>query len=226
MRDTVKNKEYFFKCISYEKDRVNKFSQALESIGIENIKGKNNAMTYLGNFNKNLFKLSYSVGDSIENIYFYYEKWIKYYSEICTGNDSIYDVIDIFSIGVFYKKKKKFFEKYLITIINKLNLDEGMLNFCLCYLEMDFKEGKESKLSYINSLLESDNKVDKLMSILKEWYQLHQDAYWYDTHKSKNDTYCGYWSFELGAIVKILQLDDEELKQQQYYPYDLVHFND
>lgn len=226
MRDKVKNEEYFINCINYEKDRINKFSRALEEIGEQNVKGLNKALTYLANFNKNLFKLSYSIGYSIEDTYYYYKEWIKYYSEICTESDSLYDVIDMFSIGVFYKDRKDDFEKYLILIINKINLEEGMLNLCLCYLESDLKKISESKLPYINILLKSDCKADLLISISREWYKFHQDAYWYDMHKSKNDTYCGYWSFDLGAIVKIFQLDDEELRQQQTYPYDLVHFND
>ena len=32
------------------------------------------------------------------------------------------------------------------------------------------------------------------------------------------------WSFEAGAIAKILNLDDECLKGAKYYPYDLAHF--
>lgn len=36
----------------------------------------------------------------------------------------------------------------------------------------------------------------------------------------------GYWSFESGALVKILGLDDSSLKEVQYYPYDMVHWNE
>lgn len=226
MRDIVKNEEYFLKCISYEKDRIIKFSQALKSIETDNIKGRYNALIYLANFNKNLFKLSYSIGESIEGIYSYYEEWIKYYSEVCTEYDGIYDVIDILSIATFYKNRKTEFERYLITIIHKINLNDGMLNLCLKHLDLDYKEATKSKLPYLNKLLESDNKVEILKSIPKEWYEFHKDAYWYNSHKSKNDTYCGYWSFDLGAVVKILKLDDKVLKQEKYYPYDLVHFND
>lgn len=34
----------------------------------------------------------------------------------------------------------------------------------------------------------------------------------------------GYWSFETGAVVKLLNLDDSSLKGVPYYPYDLVHY--
>ena len=36
----------------------------------------------------------------------------------------------------------------------------------------------------------------------------------------------GYWSFESGALVKVLGLDDSSLKGLPYYPYDMVHWND
>ncbi|WP_404479111.1 PoNe immunity protein domain-containing protein [Sphingobacterium sp. ML3W] len=38
--------------------------------------------------------------------------------------------------------------------------------------------------------------------------------------------YTGYWSFESGTLVKILSLDDGSCKELQYYPYDLVHWED
>ena len=43
-------------------------------------------------------------------------------------------------------------------------------------------------------------------------------------HKAKEKLYYGYWSFEAGAIAKILNLDDSNLKNVPYYPYDLVHY--
>jgi hypothetical protein len=45
-------------------------------------------------------------------------------------------------------------------------------------------------------------------------------------HKSQWNIHSGYWSFESGALVKILGLDDSSLKDTQYYPYDMVHWED
>ena len=42
--------------------------------------------------------------------------------------------------------------------------------------------------------------------------------------RAKEKLYYGYWSFEAGAIAKILNLDDSNLKDVPYYPYDLVHY--
>lgn len=62
------------------------------------------------------------------------------------------------------------------------------------------------------------------MYLSKVWYS--ENCGCYEAHKSTQNIYYGYWSFEAGAIAKMLLLNDEELKEQQYYPYDLVHFND
>lgn len=71
---------------------------------------------------------------------------------------------------------------------------------------------------------DKENAVKLLKNYLqKKWYKAHNEMSWYNSHKSKNDTYCGYWAFETGALVKIPGLNDEELKDVPYYPYDLAH---
>lgn len=79
-----------------------------------------------------------------------------------------------------------------------------------------FISSKQSKLLAID-------KIEKY--IKKEWYRGHSDCSWYNDHKY-GIVHNGYWSFESGALVKILGLDDSILKGQPYYPYDMVHWAD
>ncbi len=67
-------------------------------------------------------------------------------------------------------------------------------------------------------------KAERLIKefITKDWYKEHKEAGWYNSHKSKHDTYFGYWSFETAAVVKIMNLDDSSFSDCQYYPKDLV----
>ena len=60
--------------------------------------------------------------------------------------------------------------------------------------------------------------------IVDKWYKLHKECAWYDSHKNNKNLYTGYWSFEAGAVAKILGIDDSSLKDVKYYPYDLVHY--
>ena len=38
---------------------------------------------------------------------------------------------------------------------------------------------------------------------LKKWYKAHSFEYWHDIHRKDENLYFGYWSFELGALIKI-----------------------
>lgn len=55
----------------------------------------------------------------------------------------------------------------------------------------------------------------------KDFYHKHMNLY--NSHKSKANIYCGYWSFEAAAIAKIMGLDDTSFIDNQYYPKELVH---
>ena len=75
----------------------------------------------------------------------------------------------------------------------------------------------------MKELVKERDKSDLLEKYLKEdWYNKEYECY--GAHKSSQNIYYGYWSFEAGAIAKILNLDDSNLKNVQYYPYDLVHY--
>ncbi len=56
------------------------------------------------------------------------------------------------------------------------------------------------------------------------------DRQWYKTlHEgiiSQEGCYRGFWCIEAAALVKALKLDDTELKECKYYPYDMAHFCD
>jgi Domain of unknown function (DUF1911) len=48
--------------------------------------------------------------------------------------------------------------------------------------------------------------------------------YWYDAHKGpEGGEFVGYWCFESAAVVKACGIDDKEIREQQYYPKDLLH---
>ncbi|MBQ4818857.1 PoNe immunity protein domain-containing protein [Aquimarina sp. MMG016] len=70
------------------------------------------------------------------------------------------------------------------------------------------------------------NDKEEAAKLVKEFLEkdfYHKHSGFYNSHKSKANTYYGYWSFEAAAIVKIMGLDDSSFIDQQYYPKDLVH---
>jgi hypothetical protein len=72
---------------------------------------------------------------------------------------------------------------------------------------------------YINSASDIQRYLDK------EWYKGHNESPWHDLHLvNEVHRYFGYWAWEAAAIAKIKNIDDSDLKDQLYYPYDAVHW--
>ena len=71
-----------------------------------------------------------------------------------------------------------------------------------------------------------DRKKETFLKYLRGWYISHPHSSWYDSHKNeKFKLYFGYWCFEAGTIAKRLGIYDSDLQNEQYYPYDIVHFD-
>lgn len=69
--------------------------------------------------------------------------------------------------------------------------------------------------------------LKELNLFLKHWYKDLAGTGWHDSHKpnekGEQGGYFGYWSFEAGAAVLLLGIeDDSSLHQYLYYPKDLV----
>ena len=186
MRDTIKSKEYFEKCIEYEREQIEKFTAMHATLDVSNERGIHKGKMILGNFYKNLFKLSYSIGESTNEIYKYYVMQLKYYKEICSPNDSTYDIVDILSIGVLFFTRRQEFLEYLQEIIDRFNSSDGLVINLMNYLENKPVQVMNSKLDYFNTLIVSDDKQIVLNDELNSWYKHHKGAYWYNTHESKN----------------------------------------
>ncbi|MES9798502.1 PoNi-like cognate immunity protein [Bacillus toyonensis] len=92
-------------------------------------------------------------------------------------------------------------------------------------LETDKKNIENAKTREIIELAQTDKKEasKRLQTYMeKEWFKGHYDYEWKNAHKEPG--YVGYWSFETAALVKILELDDTSLKDNNHYPYDLAHY--
>ena len=115
--------------------------------------------------------------------------------------------------------------------VNKKKFDDYLVNFLIKEIDSTWeREGVEFEFKVyecLKQILDNDEIIacEALKEYLQEkWYEIHRECAWYDSHKSSKNDYYGYWSFEAGAIAKILNLDDSSLKDVAYYPYDLVHY--
>ena len=71
---------------------------------------------------------------------------------------------------------------------------------------------------------DSETAQKALKDYIGKWYNLNKDAPWYNNHLKS--TYRGYWAWEVAAVAKVMHIDDTDLKDNPYYPYDMVHWEE
>ena len=152
-----------------------------------------------------IINLLYSCGEELETIEEYYRKLLFYYGKMWDRKYGYIELIKVLSLAVLFEVDKA----------DSSWIDNGT--------EFEFPKVYDCLEEIINA------KKSLACGLLKEylqekWYDIHKECAWYNSHLSNKNIYCGYWSFEAGAIAKILKLDDSNLRDIQYYPYDLVHY--
>ncbi len=234
MRDKIGSEERFLELIHDEEFYMDNVPEGLLEM-VDEIptiredylkKAKEDEITY-----RTLFYLNYSVGTDLNKCYEYFYNWLKYSSLKYKpeDGDGWFEIVDILSVSILYKSRLNEFSEYLKPLVEKWESREKyILNELYRYLfnEDLYKDAGKTKAVYMEKIFNSKDINIVKESLKKEWYKFHRDAYWYDTHNLENNCYQGYWAWDIGAAVKILGLDDSELKDCKYYPYDLVHYCD
>jgi hypothetical protein len=226
--------------ISEDFDAIKKLEES-EKKGIQLYRFSNNQVIF-NNYCEILeyqcanFKAGYSLGKNLEDLK------IEYYSivstmEHCWEQESGYiEMIWMLSIGKMLEIENAVIFK-LIEIVKKDNPKDYLVDFLIqSYLpswkidsdKLKFNIPYKATQEIISlARISKEKALDRQRKYLtKEWYRGHSDTGWYNNHKSEGNFHTGYWSFESGALVKILGLDDSSLKGMPYYPYDMVHWAD
>lgn len=76
----------------------------------------------------------------------------------------------------------------------------------------------------VTQAADSKAALKALKEYIGKWYNLNKDAPWYNNHLKS--TYRGYWAWEVAAVAKVMHIDDTDLKDNPYYPYDMVHWEE
>ncbi|HFK1749890.1 TPA: PoNi-like cognate immunity protein [Bacillus cereus] len=243
MRDYLCIEEKCREGIEYHKEFIEENREDIKSLeedtknGIQRYSKDNKSIiegTYLANFRYEMedIRAKYSLGEDVSVIEEDFHNAI--YDLENTGSREIgyLSLIWMISLGILLETDKKNIER-LKKIVDKKNMNDAVIDFLLCasdigYTKMTnryYKENPYAKTREIIELAQTDKKEasKRLQTYMeKEWFKGHYDYEWKNAHKEPG--YVGYWSFETAAIVKILELDDTSLKDNNHYPYDLAHY--
>lgn len=183
----------------------------------------------------NSFLTKYSVGEDMAKLKDDYNNLVKTLTNHWTITGMYVQMLWMLSIGIMLDTDEQNI-RILSSMIDNENVNDALYDFLIKYRLTDWERCSDTVLFPVPyqstlSIISSNNQskelsIQKLEKYLKkEWYRGHSDCAWHDDHKYgiRHD---GYWSFESGALVKVLGLDDTSLKGLPYYPYDMVHWNE
>jgi hypothetical protein len=250
MRDKLKDIQYWIDRISqtenlrkirFEKlqnglistDRINIVKQDLVNSYLRSIFSKYSAGSILFNFKDDLIKAIELTNVSWDGFWLIEREGKKLNQYGLSPYD---EMLWMLSLGYLLDVSDEDFKK-LVEVIDRDGVKDFLFEFIIRakiknrqpITEESYQEffGVPQTFEKLRQAIAETNKskAEKLVKefITKDWYKNHKDAGWYNSHKSKHDTYFGYWSFETAAVVKIMGLDDSSFIDCQYYPKDLVH---
>jgi len=241
IRDKLNSIEGYQEIINRYSDYITDREEEIKKIDESSNKGiqlhnlpneevKKNTYNTLSMYKLNRLITMFSMGMAMEEIKGEYTRIIN---NVWDRSAHYIDTLWMLSIGVMLDVGPHEINK-LVDMVKKSKYKDLLFDFLIHSFipdcEMNTVDFQFKPYLYTQEII-SFAKTDKRKSlerlkkyVTKEWYRGHSSAGWYNTHKSKWNIHSGYWSFESGALVKILGLDDSSLKDTQYYPYDMVHW--
>ena len=241
IRDKIKNRKHFEKLLSEEKEVI---KQRNEIISKGNQNDTNSYIYYaIANNYMNLIKITYSLGVKIKDLR---ETYIVSLQSFLLGFESdepmYFDILNRVALGFLLDIPEENF-KQLVDYVQRMDeqakpadwTPDQLLWFILnSRLIEDEKQTYADKLAFpklykglfkLTQISDAQEAKKALEDYIGKWYNLNKNAPWYNSHLKKN-CYRGYWAWEVAAVAKIMHIDDSDLKDNPYYPYDMVHWED
>ena len=246
MRDKIKDKEYFEKKYNFHFNNYNKRFETIKK-EFEELKDKYDYDTiedalggyYYGIFLSGFdaFYAGYSLGKDIEELkpigegllYGLYKR--RKWKDSMVFEDARAALIFIIILNI----KTEYVEKF-IKLIREKGLKDRYIDHLINYIdekeeikakEILFKKREKTVMEVVD--LAKEGKKEEATKLLKkyvekQWINMLDDQTVIKKNSHLKDYYVGYWCIEAAALVKMYNLDDEILKECDYYPYELAHF--
>lgn len=222
MRDKLKNRAYFEAFLSNNNDEILEIETIIESLPKENRIGIQNGHIFLQQLYKEKIMAIYCIGEDVSELEEPFKKMLIHAEASVSNEMGNFKTTEILALAVLLGIA----DENLPVIAKKSEENEKIFDIFLKYLNPEWSTNSSETI--YDSLLKasySDTPEKSLLVYLnKKWYKEHRDADWYNLAHEKESLYYGYWATEVAALVKILNIPDENLKTCSYYPYDMVHF--
>lgn len=229
LRDKLKNDDYFNSYIDTKNNSVQWFENKLENGEVK----ENRILPVKDAANSDRMMIviaKYSRGDDTNDLKNEFSKVFEEFIALSKqGVTHSYSTnLTFLSLAILLNTSKSDLET-----LKPLNLRQDSLMNFLINGEMTNEISKENlqredykSLYELIFMADKREQSEQLKTFVNDvWYKTNDEMGWYDSHKeTKVNIYNGYWCFEAAAVAKLLNVPDDNLKDSQYYPYDLAHF--
>ena len=234
MRDKAKDEEYFIQRYNSDAKYLNEWMSLYQET-VSNPE-KYNVQSYKYNlFIYAFFKFysGYSLGVEFNELIPEIKLIVQNLIETREVRDSNYEDMEYILHFIILFNQTDFLEEYKM-LLEKSEDRDFYLDSMMQYLDFTWEISTEKILwpRDMKPLCEviQFSKTDKNLAVTrlkkyldKEWFKTLKEGLVTNQQLEKG-RYCGYWCIEAAALVKALGLDDTELKNCKYYPYDMAHF--
>lgn len=220
-RECYKDDRYFEDYIICQNKRIEKFTDTLNKLGEGDFSKVTQCHRYLANFYRDLLTAKYSIGASRQEVQKFYMKYLESVRNSTVANYA--EMVDILSLAVLFDvstenigdvlENTEYDEDALVcalkSMLQKRELDTGSSHLL-------FEEIYGVFYQYITGNVDTQS---FLRYMEEEWYRSCSSFSWYDSHKSAENVYVGYWSWLAGAVLKnkVVTVTDK-----RYIPCDLL----
>ena len=234
MRDTVKTEEYFRERYNedayYLAERMSKYEEVISH------PEKYNVWSFKYHIFMDAackFYAGYSLGLGMNELLPEVDLIIRNLIDTTIEMDRGYDDMEMIIYLIILFNRIEFLDEYKELLI-KSEYWDVYLDYLVQTVDPTWQISteklrfpKETNSVYEVVMLSKENKaeaVQRLKRYLKrQWFMSLTEGV-ITNRNLKIGWYRGYWCVAAAALVKALKLDDTELKDCKYYPYDMAHF--
>ncbi|QBG34930.1 PoNe immunity protein domain-containing protein [Litorilituus sediminis] len=246
LRDILKNKAYYNDQVDFLTDTIKKRIKKIEKLQVtDEVKMK--ASFRVTDYTIELLHQKYSRGDDLAELKPHllealeYRQWQKDYADALPDNeqaaridweelheDDMRRTLIWLAFAYCLDMGQAYYLKVLELIANQ-GQDALLDNIAVAMGDTDrdiadttlFKKRFGKLLKVIEA--EPSQRPAAVKAYLDAWYKAEGSP---DYHLMDTDAYIGYWCWGAALVVKLYNIDDSSFIDHEYYPKDLVHWQE
>ncbi|GAA0824380.1 hypothetical protein GCM10009111_35010 [Colwellia asteriadis] len=247
LRDKLKDKVYYDEYVEFQEAIILKKINKIKSTGrlTDEVK-MNNAFRLVDDVTE-LLHQKYSRGDGLAELKPHllealeYRNWQKDYADVLPDNEQVARISkeEIYeddmrrtliwlAFAYCLDMGQDYYQQVLELIANQGQ--DGLLDNIAVAMGDKNREVAQSTLFkkrfgklYNVVVAEPSKRSDLVKTYLDAWYKAEGSP---DYHLMDTDAYIGYWCWGAALVVKLYNIDDSSFIDHEYYPKDLVHWQD